>query len=185
MQNTGSRLNLVQELDEKCREKLESLLSCLVFDPDLEIPNKQFFNLFLKREIELGKRYNLPLSVLFIDVDGLKEINDTYGHLAGDLYLKAVVRVLRRTIRTSDLVIRWGGDEFLILAHTNYIGALKIKDRIQSMMNKNCILVGSRKLSLSVSVGVAEVKGSVLDAVHTADVMMYEEKRAKRCHENR
>lgn len=172
--------SIISELDEKCKDKLKQLLSCVVFDPDLEIPNRQYFTLFLKRELEIGKRYNLPLSVLFIDVDNLKKINDTYGHLAGDLYLKAVVRAIQKAIRKSDLLIRWGGDEFLVLAHTSYKGAVKIQERIRHILNKSSVLIGGEKLKLSASIGVAEVLDSILDAIHVADAMMYEEKRLKK-----
>lgn len=170
----------LNELDEECQRKLGKLLSCIVFDPELEIPNRQYFNLFLKRELELGRRYNLPISVLFIDVDRLKYINDTYGHLAGDMYLKAVVRAIQKAIRKSDLLIRWGGDEFLVLLHTNYEGALKTQERIRQILNRSSVLIGSKRFKLSASIGLAEVTGSVLDAIHKADVMMYEEKKLKK-----
>jgi len=173
------------ELDERCREKLEELLSYLMMDPLLGIPNRHYFEFFLKRELEIGRRYGLPLSVLFVDADNLKEINDTYGHLVGDPYLKAVVEAVRSVLRSSDLIVRWGGDEFLILAHTDLKGALKLRERIRNAVNGRCVVIEGAELGMSVSVGVAEVGGSILEAIREADDMMYREKRIKKdCHES-
>ena len=111
-----------EELPEECGEKLKELLEYMVVDPLLKIPNRYFFYLFMKRESELCKRYGLPISVIFVDADNLKMVNDIYGHKAGDRYLLKIVEVIQKNIRNADLLIRWGGDEFVIILHTDKNG---------------------------------------------------------------
>ena len=164
------------DLPRKCKEAIEKLIETCLIDPDLGIPNRLYWNILGKRELKVAERLGSPLSVLFIDVNGLKRVNDTYGHLAGDIYLKRVVDILKSHIRESDLVIRWGGDEFLVVLHTDEKGALVVKERILQTMERARIEIGSKILKPSVSIGVAEVKGSFLDAVALADSRMYEEK---------
>ena len=170
-------------LSEECRKALERLIKHCLIDLDLGIPNKLYWNVLGKRELQVAKRLGSPVSVLFVDVDGLKKINDTFGHLAGDIYLKKIANILKSHVRGSDLVIRWGGDEFLILLHTDEKGAKIVKQRIQESMEKARIEIGSRIVKPSVSIGVAEVNGSFLDAVALADRRMYEEKKGKRSQE--
>ena len=161
---------------------VKKLVEYCLMDPDLGIPTRFYWKVLGKRELEISRRLGVPLSVLFVDVDGLKEINDTYGHPAGDIYLRKVVEVLRAFVRSSDLIIRWGGDEFVILLHTDERGAELVKERIYRVMEKTCVEIGAKRIKPSVSIGVAEVKDSFLDAVVLADARMYGEKRLRKLH---
>ena len=184
----GNVLLDVERLKESLREKVpEDLLAVIetiagrcMFDPYLEVPNRFYLEVFGRREVELSRRAGKPMSVLFIDVDNLKKVNDTLGHLAGDIYLKKIVQMVRACMRASDVLVRWGGDEFVALLQTDEKGALLVKERIERAVNDRKVLVGSRELVCSVSVGWAQVKNSLLSAIYLADVRMYEEKRRKK-----
>jgi len=168
------------DLPPDCLEAFEELLRKCVIDPLLGIPNRLYFEVFGKREISIGRRLGVPLSLLFIDVDNLKKVNDTYGHLAGDRYLKEVVKRIKPLIRESDLLIRWGGDEFVVILHTDEAGSLIVKDRIESRVNGSCFLLGGERVKISLSIGWAEIKDSILPAVALADSRMYEEKKLRK-----
>ncbi|WP_457601596.1 diguanylate cyclase [Hydrogenivirga sp.] len=173
--------SIIREVNgEECRDILARILDIFVIDPFLRIPNRLYFDLFLSRELSIANRYGLPVGVLFLDVDGLKRINDTYGHIAGDAYLKAVVVNIQSTLRSSDLLIRWGGDEFVALLHTNMEGLVVAKRRIKERLRSAKISLDGDVCSLSVSVGCAEVRGgNIVEAIKEADEEMYKNKRRK------
>ncbi len=168
------------DLPRKCREAIEKIIEVCLMDPDLGIPNRLYWEVLGRRELEIAKRLGSPLSLLFVDVDGLKKINDTYGHLAGDLYLKRIVKILKSFVRASDLVIRWGGDEFLILLHTDEKGARIVKERIYSAMEKVKVEIGAKVFKPSVSIGEAQINGNFQNALVLADNRMYEEKKLRK-----
>ena len=93
----------------------EELLQAAITDPLTGCHNRRFLDQVMDRELQRHARFQLPLSLLFIDVDKFKQINDTLGHEAGDRVLQYVARFLKRYIREADYVFRWGGDEFLVL----------------------------------------------------------------------
>jgi len=171
---------MVPDLPEQCREVLERLVRFCLLDPELEVPNRTYFELFGKREMEISRRLEAPLSVLFVDLDGLKKVNDTYGHAAGDCYLAEVAQILKSHTRGSDLVVRWGGDEFVIFLHAELEGALKVKERIKRRCENTWVELGKIRFKPSVSIGVAEVRGDLFEAIARADEDMYREKRSGR-----
>ena len=93
----------------------EELLQAAITDPLTGCHNRRFLDQVMDRELQRHARFELPLSLLFIDIDRFKQINDTLGHDAGDRVLQYVARFLKRHIREADYVFRWGGDEFLVL----------------------------------------------------------------------
>jgi diguanylate cyclase (GGDEF)-like protein len=93
----------------------EELLHAAITDPLTGCHNRRFLEQVMDRELQRHNRFQLPLSLLFIDIDRFKQINDTLGHEAGDRVLQYVSRFLKRYIREADYVFRWGGDEFLVL----------------------------------------------------------------------
>jgi diguanylate cyclase (GGDEF)-like protein len=93
----------------------DELLQAATTDPLTGCHNRRFLEQVMRRELQRHERFQLPLSLLFIDVDRFKQINDTLGHEAGDRVLQYVARFLTRHIREADYVFRWGGDEFLVL----------------------------------------------------------------------
>src|SRR5229473_3373748 len=104
------------------------------------------------------RRYNAPLSILMIDVDEFKDVNDTFGHLAGDQVLVEVALLLARTARSVDSVARYGGDEFVIaVPETGEVGAIAFAERLRDKIQAHEFDIGKGDpLRLTVSIGVAD-----------------------------
>lgn len=121
--------------------------------------NRRFLRARLAQEIERALRYKTPLSMLLIDLDGLKIINDKHGHAAGDRALARVGLCLARTCRASDITSRYGGDEFVVVVpETDGPRALELAERIRAGVRGD-----DPSSPLAVSIGVAELGGSRLD----------------------
>jgi diguanylate cyclase (GGDEF)-like protein len=109
----------------------------------------------LELERRRTERTHRPLSLVMLDVDDLKKVNDEAGHACGDAVLKGLAELLRSTLRQLDLVARWGGEEFLlILPETNREGALQIAEKIRKGTEEIRILDGGKKVSFTVTIGV-------------------------------
>jgi diguanylate cyclase (GGDEF)-like protein len=120
--------------------------------------NYRFFKEMLKHEVDRHTRYNRSLTLLMIDIDDFKKINDSYGHLVGDQVLKQVANLLKKSIRSHDLVARYGGEEFaVILPETMEEEAIKVGERIVTTIREYQfnLIEGSPAESLSVTVGLA------------------------------
>lgn len=147
-------------------------------DPLTGLGNPLAFEERLSHETARAARYGEPLSLLAVDVDGLKSINDRHGHRAGDLALQAVARALRDGARDSDLAVRVGGDEFALLApSTPTVAAAALAERIRALV------AAQRSDGLTVSLGVATVEGRDASSAHlreVADGALYEAKRRGR-----
>ncbi len=172
---------LVGHLHESInRIRLQSRLQELaISDPLTGVFNRHYLQFFLKSEIKRMKRYKRPIAFLMIDVDRFKEINDRYGHQDGDRVLKAVADILQDELRSSDILVRYGGDEFLaILLETNS-KAEEIKERIQANVNDGVKIIGEIPLSLSIGTSHynPEKPGTIEDALLAADKAMYEDKK--------
>ena len=133
-------------------------------------------------EMEGCKRQVTPLSLLVIDLDNFKLVNDTYGHPAGDLVLQTVARVLRECTRGSDLVVRSGGEEFsALLSPASPLGALEVGERIRVNLAKSLVTYNGRQIRISASIGVAHRSAKEVPAmkelVVRADQALYEAKR--------
>ena len=142
--------------------------------------NPRGFSARLRSEIKRSKRYREPLSLLFLDLDGLKEINDRYGHRAGSEALRRVAGVIRAELRESDTGARWGGDEFAIIApNTTSAAAAQFADRIRTRIARH-----PAEWPMTASIGIATVDWSedgiesdALSLMRDADAAMYEAKR--------
>lgn len=137
-------------------------------------------------EVDRTRRYGGALAVLMVDVDNFKAINDTYGHAAGDAVLVKVADVLRESIRLSDLVGRWGGEEFvLLLSQQTGATAAQVADRLRQLVQSSPVIVGragrAMPVGVSVSVGVAALTPGATtadDLLEAADQAMYRAKAA-------
>jgi diguanylate cyclase (GGDEF)-like protein len=144
--------------------------------------NRNYFNETITREIEKAKRYGENLSIIMIDIDKFKYINDTYGHLHGDGILKECASILRKAVRGSDILCRFGGDEFVIVTpETDCRGNNAVVSRINGFISKWNEEYSSPGYELSFSIGCSILKKgkNLLDALHEADILMYENKRKK------
>jgi two-component system, cell cycle response regulator len=136
-------------------------------------------------ELEGHKRQVDPLSLLIIDLDYFKLVNDTHGHPAGDLVLQTVARVLRESTRGSDLVVRSGGEEFsVLLPSLSLAGALEVGERIRLNLERTMVTYNGRCIAITASVGVAHRSERALctvkDLEMRADNALYEAKRGGR-----
>ncbi len=139
----------------------EAVIASLT-DPLTGCSNRIALDSTLQRELELAKRHKSPLSLLMIDVDDFKQINDRHGHKNGDLVLKETVQALNEVNRQTDQIFRYGGEEFVvILNETDLPGALVIAERIrESIEARNIELSSSESLQLTVSIGATSMKPS-------------------------
>lgn len=129
-----------------------------------------------KRWIAFCKRQSLPLSLIFFDVDNLKSINDRYGHSAGDNLLAGLAKLTQRQLRSSDVLARWGGDEFvLLLPNVSLDNAVILVGRIENSIKENMTIEGDK---ITCSFGVVEMKGdSTFETlISEADILMYSAK---------
>lgn len=145
------------------------------------MPNRRGFERELERMIARVGRYKSKVAVLYIDVDGLKLINDSFGHRAGDEALIRVSKMLAEGLRRSDLVARIGGDEFgVLLEHVDEAGAQETAERLCDEICDSQFTFNGDPLPLSVAIGVAEVQAedSIADVMARADAEMYRRKAA-------
>ena len=140
--------------------------------------NYRYLEISLEREIKRAERYGLSMAVIFLDVDALKTVNDSYGHLIGSRVLKEIGAVLKKSVREVDIVIRYGGDEYtLILIETGRQGASIVAERIRKTIDQHkFILADSTEVKLTASLGFAcfpEDTKSKLELLEMADRAMY------------
>ncbi len=158
-----------------------ALLSALI-DPLTGVNNRAAMNVVMKREVELAKRRELPLSVILIDIDFFKKINDTFGHSAGDLCLQAVANCINDSIRVSDLLFRCGGEEFLVLlSQTEHEGAFQLAERIREHVRDLTLpIVGDTPLTVSLGVTQLRLQDDMRSLYDRADNALYQAKRSGR-----
>jgi diguanylate cyclase (GGDEF)-like protein len=149
-----------------------------VTDDLTHLYNSRYLNLVLRRETKRASRNGRPLSLLFLDLDGFKSINDTYGHLSGSRALVEAAAVIRGSARETDVVARYGGDEFaLVLPDTGGEGAYAVGERIRERIAAHRFLTREGcNARLTVSVGVAtlpDVAASAEELMRAADAAMY------------
>lgn len=141
--------------------------------------NRRFFDDVIDREIQRHRRYRIPLSLVFIDVDRFKAINDTLGHEAGDRLLRRVADFLTRNVRQADYVFRWGGDEFLILMSCKEDEAIRKAGELQAAFAESEDARGLPS-GVGLSIGCAEVSSDardIMELVKVADERMYVNKK--------
>ncbi len=154
-------------------------------DPLTGLPNRRGFFDACAVELERARRHGRHLSVLMLDADHFKRINDTHGHAAGDEVLRHLADTLRMTLRASDIAGRMGGEEFaVLLPETDLEGARLLAQRVRKTIAEAEILIGRTKLALTVSLGVAAVAAdepsAIEHALQLADEAMYQAKAAGR-----
>ncbi len=159
----------------------EELLQAAITDPLTGCHNRRFFGQVIGRELHRHARFGLPLSLLFVDVNRFKAVNDTLGHEAGDRVLKYVAGFLKKRIREADYVFRWGGDEFLVLITCSGEEARRKAAALKAAFDL-APEAADLPPGIGVSVGSVEVPAGTTDLmplVHEADARMYEDKRGR------
>lgn len=152
-------------------------------DPLTGVGNRLAFDEALAREIVRAGRHDGRLALMMLDMDGFKEVNDRHGHLVGDELLKHFARLVKATARGSDMLFRFGGDEFaLLMPETDMDGARQLARRLREVLVVQPLLQGEETIPLQSSIGVAQWLPGEGAAAFTAraDAALYEDKRSRR-----
>jgi len=173
-----------------CQEAANSISNSLTYNRAKELAirdsltglyNHRYFQERLDHEIARSDRFLEKLSLILIDVDNLKLLNDKYGHQAGDLILISIAQLISSSLRDIDMVARYGGDEFaILLLHTNEKGSKVIGERLKHKVEKTALKFKGKELSVTVSLGIAtypENASSKAALIEKADCALYEAKR--------
>jgi diguanylate cyclase (GGDEF)-like protein len=181
---TRSDLEMLLTLVEPCAIAIENAIlfqkteQLTITDDLTRLFNSRYLNVYIGREIKRCKRHGIPLSVIFLDLDGFKRVNDQYGHLAGSRTLAEVGGILAQAVRESDILARYGGDEFVVvLPETPPSGAMVIAERIRRAIETHCFLEAQGlQARISASFGIAAYPDHALTPeglIQKADQAMY------------
>lgn len=186
-------LGLMEEVDSLRREldathrRLREMEDMADTDALLPVPNRRAFVRELNRMISFAERYGTPSTLMFIDLNDMKKINDTYGHEAGDKALHHVARLLVENVRGTDVIGRLGGDEFgVILAQADEnVGAQKAQE-LATMISQHPISFNGEEVRMSLAFGTYTFRSGDEpdDALHKADQAMYENKKVIKGEDN-
>lgn len=160
----------------------QAIMNSLI-DPLTGVKNRSAYEASISRELSLAKRYDNPLAMIILDIDHFKAVNDQYGHLFGDCVLRDVAQVIQSQIRDSDMVFRYGGEEFVILlSNTSETGALLLAERIRQAVSELVCNFNSNTTKVTVSQGVACLKDDETqhDLFKRADDALYTAKNSGR-----
>jgi diguanylate cyclase (GGDEF)-like protein len=148
------------QLTKDLQRANSELASLAATDGLTQLPNKRSFNEVLARELALADRNATALSLVVVDVDHFKKINDTWGHAVGDIVLAHLADILKKSLRTSDFAARYGGEEFvLLLPCTPRDGAALVAERVRAMVAEKPFPANDGTVSVNVSLGVASIIG--------------------------
>lgn len=171
---------------EKLKEKQKELEQLAFYDPLTNLPNRRFFFEHATLLLEGSKRYKNPLTILIMDIDNFKKINDTYGHEAGDIVLKNFANILKENVRQSDLPARLGGEEFvLLMPNTDLEQGKIVAKRIKSAFQNSVVVYKDKEIKTTLSGGLSSLMSeldSIDDLIRRADEALY---RAKELGKNR
>ena len=169
----------LRESAEEARARAEMAQERSLTDPLTGLLNRYGLQISLAHELAEARRYNRPLSCLMIDVDRFKTINDTYGHITGDVALQQIASVLTQVVRRSDIVFRYGGEEFLaLLPKTDLEGAVALAEKLREAVVARIFGDGEHTFYLTLSIGAASLSEteSGNDLIARADIALYHAK---------
>jgi diguanylate cyclase (GGDEF)-like protein len=169
----------------ECLSKfIEDIEKKAIYDGLTNCYNKREIQEFIKKFLFNYLRYkNDFFTIMMLDLDHFKKINDTYGHLAGDYVLKEVAKIIKNSIRKSDICGRFGGEEFVILLpNTKLSGAMKLAERIRQTIENHNFIFNGKKINVTVSIGITSVgiNDSYESLIDRADEALYEAKQKGR-----
>ncbi len=179
----------LDEID-KLRRQVSELSALVSTDALTGLFNFRHFKTVLQAEMDRSKRSGIPTSLVMVDADHFKAVNDTYGHEIGNQALRHLAEILRTELRTTDIVCRFGGEEFaMVFPETHLNLAVKVADRIREEVESRPLQTEAGEIRLTVSMGASVyMKTSVLDIddfIDSVDKYLYEAKQSGRnciCH---
>ncbi len=163
----------------------EEIYRLTIMDALTETYNKRYFLEFLDRELARSSRYHRPVSLIMIDIDRFKAINDDLGHLGGDFTLRELAARIKGSIRKEELFARYGGEEFaVVLPETTGDGALTLAERLTAVISQTPFQFEDKYYNVTVSAGIATTSGeqniTPMDLIRRADEKLYEAKNTGR-----
>ncbi len=168
----------------KRKQKEQEIIYLNYHDSLTDLYNRRYFMQTGKQEIERAKRYKEPLSLMMIDIDHFKNVNDNYGHIAGDKVLKQLSSILKESVRNADIAGRLGGEEFgIILPKSSLDKAKKVAERLRKNIENNTFKYDKANISITISIGIAAYKKTNINMdnlIHEADLALYEAKKIGR-----
>jgi diguanylate cyclase (GGDEF)-like protein/PAS domain S-box-containing protein len=159
--------------------RISELEKVAFLDPLTGVGNRRYTEMVLEERLNELQRYGWPFAVLFFDIDNFKQVNDTYGHDAGDRVLKVVSRTLLTNLRSFDFIGRWGGEEFFgIVVNVGKDQLFAIANKFRFLVEHSSIPVGKEMLQVTVSIGatLARREDTVVNLVKRADELLYKSK---------
>lgn len=163
----GGFYYFIGRLLRRINEAQLKLVQLATIDDLTQLCNRRYFFERFNQEMERAKRYQRPLSCIILDLDYFKQVNDTFGHLAGDQVLIDIAHILKKNCRQSDLAGRYGGEELIILLpETESTGAKIIAERIREMVERHHTTTArGESIQVTVSMGVASFAGPELNTI--------------------
>lgn len=163
----------------------DELYKMAIVDAVTNIYNKRYFLERFNEEFSYYKRSGKPLSLLMIDLDFFKKVNDTHGHLAGDFILQQIAQTLQDLVRHEDILARYGGEEFVVLLReTDTPGAAILAERMRKVIEEKVIHFEEHVIQITISLGIATFKKdnfkSTAQFIESADQKLYESKKSGR-----
>lgn len=183
LQTLGAKIRMMEVEAEKNRTTLESHRQRALRDSLTELPNRQAYNERVATEVQRWQRYGRPLTIAIFDIDYFKNINDSYGHQAGDRVIKVIGRSIANRLREVDFFCRYGGEEFVaVLPETDSHTALGVLDKVREAIAETAFNYKDQPMIITLSVGITEFKtGDTLDtAFDRADQALYTAKSSGR-----
>lgn len=165
------------------QRRVKALQKLALLDSLTNLGNRRYIEINLRSKLDEMRRYHLPFGILFMDIDRFKDINDTHGHIVGDEMLKMIARTLSGNLRPSDMLGRWGGEEFVaIIANLDEEGLYEIANRCRFLVEQSSLSTDGKKLRATISIGATLCQPEdTLDALmERADSLMYQSKLAGR-----
>jgi len=163
---------------KKLEIEKETMRKLVITDKLTQLNNRHYIDSYLDNEILSSKRYGTPLSIMLLDIDNFKTINDRYGHLEGDKVLVLISNILKKLVRESDTVGRWGGEEFIIICkNTNLTGCIQLAKSLKEIISSTNLYV-DKKITASFGVAYFNKEESHDELIHRADKALYESKRS-------
>ncbi len=163
-------------------ERIAEYEKIIYIDPLTELANRRYTEITLNARQEEMQRYGWPFGVVFIDIDHFKQINDRYGHDVGDEVLKMIAKTLSKSLRSFDVLGRWGGEEFIgVIANVDASELIVTANRFRMLVEQSRLAGKSpRQVTVSIGATLARPGDTIADLLKRADKLMYESKAAGR-----
>jgi diguanylate cyclase (GGDEF)-like protein len=174
----GVLLFVISYLHLRHNKLLKQMQKLIIIDSLTGVYNRRYFNIYMEKTIALSQRINSPLTLIMIDIDYFKKINDNYGHLCGDEALKHISEIIRRNVRNSDAYVRFGGEEFVIILPNTHLDEGQIlAERIREAVEQSEFTYNNEHIHISISMGISLYEGEKIEGfIEKADKALYRAK---------